>query len=214
MSEGTVIQALEQTSGYGRYGRTWNGGQGNLMLSLLLKPILPKGQIATLSLITGLALIGSIKNFIDGDQLILKWPNDILINNNKCAGILIESISSTDKAPYVIVGVGVNISSAPIDDASYINEHTQAPVDINQLKDLFLSNLESKYHKWQKHGFSAFREDYLNETYNRGTVIGVKLNQKVVTGAFKDIDSDGNLLILCKETQKLQKITSGEVFLV
>lgn len=214
VSEGMLIQAIEQTSGYGRYGRTWKGGQGSLMLSLLLTPNSPRGQIATLSLITGLALIETIKSFINSDQIILKWPNDVLINNKKCAGILIESITSADNRQFVIVGMGVNISSAPIDGASYINEYAKTPVDITQLRDFFLNHLESKYYKWQEHGFSAFREEYLNETYDRDTVVGVKLNQKMIKGAFKDIDNDGNLLILCKETQKVQKITSGDVFLV
>ena len=104
--EGTTIIADKQTSGRGRMGRVWLSPQGNLALSLILKPQLE--HLPSLVMIASLAVLRTIKNSTNIDAVI-KWPNDVLINGKKVSGILIESEVRDSTVNYTIIGIGLNI---------------------------------------------------------------------------------------------------------
>lgn len=210
LQEGYAVLAEEQTNGYGRHGRTWKGAEGNLYLSFLLRPSKTIVKPAQIALVCGLALAQAIRNSTARfDDLILKWPNDILINNKKCAGILIEGVDDG-----FIVGMGVNINSKPFDDASYVNEYTNSTMTVETFCWAFLEIFDEFYTDWLNKGFSSFRDMFITRTYPKGTHIGVNIDKHRVTGKFDDIDKDGSLILLCDETGNLRKITSGDVFLM
>lgn len=88
--EGKVIHAFEQKNGTGRHGRPWISEKGNLYLSLLLRPECHAQKVTQFSLLTSLAIADSIQTYMTKpESLMLKWPNDVLISGEKCAGILL-----------------------------------------------------------------------------------------------------------------------------
>ncbi len=213
INEGLVISAHNQTKGYGRYNRIWKEGEGNLYFSYLLKPKKDPCICSQLSLIVGISLFKTINNYIKSD-LILKWPNDILIGSKKCAGILVEAIYNGQEYPTMIIGVGVNVKTAPMETSVCLNDYMNDLVIIDSFKARFLSIFDNNYQRWKKYGFKVFKSCFMNYTYPKGSNIGVNIDSNVITGEFIDIDEEGNLKLLCNKTQKLCKITSGDVFLI
>lgn len=205
--EGLVIHALKQSAGRGRYARKWESPRGNLSFSFLLKPKKSLQENVTLSLITGIVLTRIIKEF--SDDVVLKWPNDVMLGGKKCAGILLESLG----AGRLAIGVGVNIAHAPLEDTTCLR--TYAPqITQEHVLERFLKVFEEAYTQWKSSGFVSFVSSFEDLTYKKETIIQVKLPDRVIKGSFKGIDAQGNLLILCTDTKKVQKITAGDVFLV
>ena len=138
-----------------------------------------------------------------------------MIEDEKCAGILIESISTHEGGyPSLVVGVGVNIKSCPLENSTYINAHAENPIILDTFKNMFFDIFADYYSEWKDQGFKSFRNRFIKQTYSKDTEIGVKIGLQKVTGKFKNIDSEGNLELLCDKTKKIQKITSGDVFLM
>ncbi len=211
LPEGIVIHAKRQTNGYGRHGRVWEQGDGNLYLSFLVKPKCSLDRVGQLSLLTGLALSDTIDKYMPAQKSTLKWPNDVMVNNKKCAGILIEAAPIKDnRCEYFIIGVGVNIKSAPLDIATSLETHSTQGIDVKEFRDIFLSRFSEIYNSWQIYGFEDIHAKYLEKTYERDTEISVKLGSKHIEGKFESIDMDGNLLLMCNE--KIKRISSGEIY--
>ena len=111
----TVVWADVQTAGKGRRGRNWSSPIGNMYVSLLLRPQCELSRVAQISLVAALGLGDAISQFVAPERITNKWPNDVLIDGKKVAGLLLESSSSgAGGTSWVIVGCGVNISSFPI----------------------------------------------------------------------------------------------------
>src|SRR5690606_32282573 len=111
--EGFAVQARRQEGGKGRQGRQWISPEGNLYLSVLLKPAKVEAvHVGQLSFVAALAVAKTVASYLK-DGLMLKWPNDVLLAGKKCAGILLETDVKDGKVRWVAVGIGVNIASAP-----------------------------------------------------------------------------------------------------
>ena len=113
--DGTLIWAREQTGGKGRRGNTWDSPKGNFYSSLIVRPDVPAARAAELSFVTGCAVFDTVGEVCDpGFECRLKWPNDILLNDAKIGGILLETKADAGKpVDYVIIGLGVNLRSHP-----------------------------------------------------------------------------------------------------
>ena len=112
------IIANEQTSGRGRKNRYWVSQKGNFMGTFILEHEIEKQYIPHLSFVTSLALKKTIEDFNLGmTDIFLKWPNDIIINDSKCAGILIESLRSNNNKEYLAIGIGVNLIKHPLNSS-------------------------------------------------------------------------------------------------
>ena len=211
--EGLVVRALEQSAGHGRHGRKWESVPGNLSFSFLLRPPISATGGTTLSLVTGLVLVRAVQDVFGlppGQDLLLKWPNDVMLRGRKCAGILLENIGGA-----LVIGVGVNIADAPVEGAACLCDYGCNPAsEADDLLSRFLAIFEEAYTVWLERGFSAFRADYLRLTYPAGSLVQVKLPKNTIEGAFCDVDAQGALLIQCKDEDKARKITAGDVFLV
>src|SRR5215469_6797382 len=111
---GTLVWALEQTAGRGRRGHAWVSPQGNLYASLILRPDCAAGRAAQLGFVAALAAgytLGVVSAMFQG--LSYKWPNDVLVNGRKIAGILLESELGEGEIPkFVILGIGINLASS------------------------------------------------------------------------------------------------------
>lgn len=133
--EGTLVIADEQTAGRGRAGRRWVTPQGSgLAASIVLRPELPSSQIGHLALLGGIATAQAIESLCQLRPQ-LKWPNDVLINNKKVAGILGESSQGTSGTDWVVLGIGINVTAGPPQEteihqpATYLEEHIEHALD-------------------------------------------------------------------------------------
>ncbi len=110
--EGLAIRATQQTAGRGTNGRSWASPPGNLYLSLLLRPSIPPREASHFSLHAGLAVAEALQAHAP-KPLSLKWPNDVLLNGAKLAGILVETAATGDTLDWMIIGIGANLAIAP-----------------------------------------------------------------------------------------------------
>lgn len=213
--EGKVVQALEQTGGRGRHGRNWISEKGNLYLSVLLRPTCQARHVGQLSILIAVALADTIRLHLkEPEALMLKWPNDILIGDQKCAGILIETaLSGSGAIKYAVVGVGVNLASAPPQIGAALNSYSKKPLKADKFRDEFLKNLNKTYALWSRKGFSDIKQRWLDMAHKKGTNLRVRIGAQVETGLFYGIDDDGNLLLHDRDLRQ-KKVTAGEVYLI
>ena len=197
-AEGLVVTCSQQTQGRGRFGRTWQSPVGNLYGTLLLRPdvrvdVAPQvGFIASLALAEGLDHCG--KNEAS-EQVLIKWPNDLLTHKGKVAGLLLEAIAKKKEAASVeglLVGFGVNLVEAPKAQGGAVFGAGIAPQD---LLTAFLQGFAEHYKTWQDHGFASIREAWLKRTCRLGEPLVARLADKKLSGLFRGIDESGHLLL-------------------
>ena len=165
--EGTVVWADQQTKGRGQRGRVWVSPTGNLFCSVILRPALKIEDLANLSQFSILAAVAvgeTLTRFLPSScQLTYKWPNDVFVNGSKISGILLES-SFDDKAfKGVVVGIGINIQSAP-ENLTYstaaLNQFLNEPQTAGIVLNSLLKALKKYYVLWQKNEFPAIEEKW------------------------------------------------------
>jgi BirA family transcriptional regulator, biotin operon repressor / biotin---[acetyl-CoA-carboxylase] ligase len=214
LPEGIVVQSLVQTKGRGRQGREWHSPMGNLYMSLLLRPCCPAPVAGQMSFVVAVAVSRAMDLFLaDGHSKTLKWPNDILIDGKKCAGILIEAIMGQAGAGDVdalIIGIGVNIL-APPEEAIALAPISKGHVAIHPFRDQVLAELKVAYLDWRREGFGPVRERWLAQAHNLGRPVRAALPDRVYEGIFKDLDKNGALVLTLPDgTEKL--IHAGDIF--
>jgi BirA family biotin operon repressor/biotin-[acetyl-CoA-carboxylase] ligase len=210
--EGLVVQALTQSAGRGRQGNVWVSDLGNLYMSILIRPNCDASKAGELSFVTSLAILNAIKQVVIPEALVkVKWPNDVLVNNKKVAGLLLESdIDFKGHVHYISIGIGINVLSCPNDAISIAEVKNDQPLAIHPFRDIVLSELKDLYLFWKRNGFSSLKSKWLENTIDLNNTINVRLPNKEVNGIFRGISSHG-ALILEKDGKKME-ISSGEVF--
>lgn len=217
-----IIVADSQNKGRGRLNRDWISQKGNLFFSILLKnPLKSQKNIAKIpeiSFIAAISLRNAIEKLIisqktEKNQNIVenKWPNDILINNFKVSGILLESEIKNNLCEFVVLGIGVNLVSSPENTMFKAKNLSQFGVKITKFEFLekFLDEFEIFYKKWQDFGFLSIRNIWLEKAWKIGQEIKINVNDKQISGIFENIDENGNLIL--KIDNVLQKISIGDV---
>lgn len=210
--EGLVVRALEQRQGRGRHGRDWASPAGNLYVSILLRPGRPMHEVASLALVAGLSLADTLEALAKGRFVPrLKWPNDVLVDDAKLAGILLESATSRG-APFVVVGIGVNVESSPHSLPYPATSLTALGVAVSAETVLegLTSHLEADYAAWQRAGFSALRERWLGHARGQGSSITVKVGEHAVSGVLQTVDAAGRLVLETAAGRRL--LDAGELF--
>ena len=212
--DGTLVWAREQTKGRGRRGRDWVSPPGNLHLSLILRPEVPLREAAQLSFVTAVALYDALGNISEpGHQIHLKWPNDVLLQEKKVAGILLESEAGGAEFPeWVIVGLGVNVAHFP-DDAAYPATSLSAEhwtVTVEDTLVAFARSFQRWANIWVEEGFDKVRRTWLNRAIGKGKAIEVRLENETLTGNFKDLDDDGALIL--EDDGAERRIAAGVVY--
>lgn len=212
--EGFVVQAGSQRCGRGRHGREWHSPKGNLYMSLLLRPACKARDIGQLSLLSALAFAEALSESLgDSKLLTLKWPNDILLDGRKCAGLILETqIGAGGRIEWLVIGVGVNIAVSPLEAGVCLSDFTKAPVSVSQIRDSFLDNFSKLYGEWRAEGFEPVRAAWLSYAHPPGAALSVKIGQDHRAGTFHTIDEQGNLL-LQMPGYGIQTIAAGEVYL-
>lgn len=212
--EGMVVRADEQTGGHGRHGRKWISQKGNLFMSVLLRPSCNVQSIGMLSLLSGLAVAKTIqKHLKNEDTLLLKWPNDILLDGKKCAGILLEtSLSGNASVEWLALGIGVNIDNAPRGEGVCLKQFSVKPPKPSALCKEILGNLDRYYTLWSRDGGESIRKDWLALSHKKGAKLKIRIGPQIEQGHFYDVDEQGNLLLQDSEL-RLKKVTAGEVYI-
>ena len=148
-AEGLVVAADHQTAGRGRLGRSWDTPRGaGLAVSALLRPAgVPAHRWPWLPLLTGVAVVEALR-IHPGVETVLKWPNDVLLDGSKLAGILVERVETTS-GPAAVVGIGVNLSAAPEGAACLGAETGPDVVDPEAVIAVLVDRLSSRYEAWR-----------------------------------------------------------------
>lgn len=214
-AEGLAFIADRQTAGRGRRGRHWESPVGNLFVSILLRPGRALAEAATLGFVAAIEL-GRVVRPLARTTVEHKWPNDLLIDGRKAAGLLLEAAGLPNGATdWVVLGIGVNISSHP-DQALYPTTDlwTEGADRIApaMLLEAFLGRFGPAYGDWQALGFAACRQAWLDHAAGLGNVITARLEHEDVEGRFVDIDASG-ALVLTQADGSARRIAAGDVFL-
>lgn len=193
----TVVWALEQTAGRGRHGRSWDSPVGNLYLSILLRPACNAAVAPQIGFAVGTAMADAIHDTAGAD-VVLKWPNDLLLGGKKVSGILLESGDAGDGVvDWVVAGIGVNLASAPDLPASagIAAGSLGHEIDPAVLLEAFLPRLFGLLDIWAKDGFAPVRSAWEEKAMTAGTPVSVKLPDGAVAGTFEGIDEAGNMIL-------------------
>jgi BirA family biotin operon repressor/biotin-[acetyl-CoA-carboxylase] ligase len=222
------IVSKRQESGRGRRGRVWATPEGNLAATLLLVENYELKQAATLGFVAGLALADALDAVVPdrgiliaadgggqagrGDRFELKWPNDVLSNGAKLAGILLESSLLPGNRVALAIGIGVNVVAHP-EDVPYPAVSLKALGFTGGAEDLFLALSDA----WAENisvwnggaGLAAIRQRWLSRAAGLGSEVAVRVEGNVVRGVFETIDEDCRFVI--RAGGGVVKIAAGDV---
>lgn len=210
---------LEQTAGRGRRARAWSSPRGNFHGSLLLFPTERPDQVALRSFAAALALRDAFVALTGLPQAFsLKWPNDVLLNGAKVAGILLEATSAGAGVQALAIGIGVNLIAHPdqsvMEDGALPAVSLLSETGIRVTPEAFLDALAPAYAKWEAvftaQGFAPLREAWLSQAAKIGDHIRARTGKDTFYGVFETIDSQGNLILATATGQ--MAIPAAEVF--
>lgn len=214
---GVIVWAKSQRKGRGRRGNDWQSPPGNLYASLLLRPDRPAAQAMQLSFVASLALADAIDAVApDGCVVTCKWPNDVFLNHRKVAGLLLESSTTGDGAlDWLVIGMGVNIVSAPDDlsrPATSLWSEGVIETTVEELLADFCTAFTERYDHWLIDGFAPQRDAWLTRAEGRGGPVTVNLEGESFHGRFIDMDETGALIVETAGAGR-RVVTAGEVFM-
>ncbi len=198
------IMAHHQTAARGRRGRAWANPKGNLAATLLMRPDGNPEQAALRSFVAALALFDACVAVTGRAQgLSLKWPNDVLLNGGKLAGILLESTGQGKGVMHLSIGVGVNLSEAPAADK--VEPGAVRPVSLlsetgaQVSPEDFLTELAAAFARYESqfttYGFDPIRTAWLSRAARLGEVITARTASSETVGTFETVDAGGNLVL-------------------
>lgn len=208
----TICVTYNQTMGKGRLGRSWETEEGkNIALSILIKEELDISKIPLISLVVGVSLHKVLKEYLD--NLSIKWPNDILVNNKKIVGILLEGITNNQDIA-LIIGIGINVNQSKFNDelnATSLFIETKKEFDLKEIEtkvynqvlkelNLYLNNDNSYLNYLDKHLYKLHEKiDFIHDNYE-------------YSGIIQGIDDSGRLII--KLENEIKYYQSGEIKII
>lgn len=219
ITQPTWILALEQTAGRGRRGRAWENPKGNFAATLLIQPNEEPHLTALRSFVAALALHEAFVTVTGRPEAFgLKWPNDVLLNGGKVAGILLESVSIHHGVHALAIGIGVNLVGAP--DPAVLEPRAMRPVDLlsetgaRVTPEEFLDILAPAYaafeDQFKTYGFAPIRQAWMARAAKLGEVITARTGNTERVGTFEALDEHGNLVL--RTSQGREAIPAADVF--
>lgn len=218
----TWILGLEQTKGRARRGRSWVDPKGNFSATLALRPNGTPADVALYSFVAALALYDAcvaVTGRVEAFQL--KWPNDVLLNGGKLAGILLESAGRGRGLSHLAIGIGVNLADVP--EVAGLEARAARPVSLREAgaevtPEDFLDLLAPAFAAWEHrlttYGFAPLREAFLARAARLGEVITARVGAgpgaREYTGTFETIDEAGSLVL--KATDGRHVIAAADVY--
>lgn len=207
-AEGTVVWAREQTGGRGRRGRHWASPVGNLYCSTIVRPNCIAPHAAELGFVAALAVADVIPA---GRDVRLKWPNDVMVDGGKIAGILLESaVGQSGQVDYVVAGIGLNVAFAPkLPEMRYPGAMLGTEISVERALEALAGALARRIDEWRRKGFETMRHAWLAKAGPLGVEVDVKLSEGVVRGRFAGMDREGALLLDTDAGPR--RVVSGEL---
>lgn len=231
-----IIFARTQTAGYGRQGRDWQQGAGNLAISYVLDMDASPMEAGALAMLSSLAVLDGLtaiwhdaataaKAFTPAPHLQLKWPNDVLIDGKKCAGILVEPVARAARSGHpsqsaVVIGIGINIASHP-QDCSFAATDLAAATGLTTVTPAIVAAYltDALAMLWQQwHGAAtqanqaALRQRWLSYGWGLGQPVTLLQGASTIDGVFEAVADDGRLQLRLTDG-RVQLFSSGEVSL-
>ncbi len=216
--EGTLVVAERQTQGRGRKGRTWFSPPGaGIYASLILRPSMPPNEATRITFLTAVAAAEVLLHLTDLDVRI-KWPNDILVNGRKVAGILTEISTERGAVDYAVVGLGMNVNTPAFPDdirerATSILIETGKRFPRTDLLREYLRREEAYLRRLRTSGFEPILKRWKELADTIGKEIRVEMMDRTYVGWVEDINSEG-ILILKDRKGVSHRILSGDVVLL
>lgn len=209
-AHGTVVIATTQTGGRGREGRSWASPEGGLYLSAVLRPPLPLADVPPMTLAIGIATCDAVRAV--GASAVIKWPNDLLVDGRKLAGVLLEAHSQGGKLEAVVMGIGINLTRTPdavAATAISLAEAAGRSVDREAFVASLLSHLECWIDRYVACGMPAIIPAW-QERMAPGFAARAVIDGAPLTGVVCGLAEDG-ALELRDDTGRIHRVRSGDV---
>ena len=217
--EGTLVLAENQSAGRGRYGRSWHSpSQTNLYLSIILRPDMESSVPSLITLAAGLGAVRALSE-VTALPVRVKWPNDLILNNRKLAGILAELEVTGPGAPFVVLGIGVNVN---IDADQWPKDLTEKAISLKTAMEkdadrsyvlaVLLNELEQEYMELKQGRTDELLNRYRRACITLNTKVTVVSATNSVTGIALDVDDQGRLMVQ-QPGQGVLHLDAGEVTL-
>lgn len=207
----TVVTAKYQTSGRGRMTRIWESNDSdNILMSLLIKEFKERTDLNLLSLVSSMSVHKFLSKYIN--NLYVKWPNDILVDNKKICGILLEG-KMNDNSKMIVIGIGININQTTFNEdinhlTTSLKKELNKDFDINlltlELAEILVNDIEEFLN-----GSNIFLDYIKSNLYGINKQIEYTRNNTLCEGTILDIHTDGRLIV--KESDQILYINSGEI---
>lgn len=211
LGEGVWLRAVRQTGGRGRLGRAWEGQEGNLFASSIVRLRSGDPLAPSLALVAGIAAHDALTQAVGAMAIRLKWPNDIIAGRAKLCGILLERTSDA-----VVVGIGANVAAAPqLADRETTSLQALGCPDwtAEKLMAVLAERFAYWLDRWRLEGLSAITHEWLERAHPSGTPLRAALpDGRVEEGRFETLDAQGNLVLRLRNGQ-MSVIHAGDIFL-
>jgi BirA family biotin operon repressor/biotin-[acetyl-CoA-carboxylase] ligase len=212
--EGLAVFAAQQSAGRGSRGRTWHSPHGNVALSVLLRPQIAPAESSMFPLLAGIAAADAINAALpSGPTPLLKWPNDVLLNGQKCAGLLIDATQAQNRIDWLVIGIGINVAYAPqvpgraTTCLAAHGAETTAIAIAHSVLDHFSTWLDI----FQASGPSKIISTWLSRAHPIGTKLEVKTLEKTAAGTFAGLSPTGELLLRVED--RIETFRTGEILI-
>lgn len=218
-AEGTVIVADRQEGGHGRMRRVWNSPLGGLWFTIILRPQIDPQFVAQVTLLAGVAVAKALRRLYNTDGVMIKWPNDLLLEGKKVCGILSElQLDENGAIDYAVVGIGVNVDLREEDfpkelaaTAASLNASLHKSYSTGEVLDAIMADFAGLYDAWLAQGASVVMGEWKRLNCTVGKKVLVKDNDQVIfAGTVIAVDEQGALMVR-NEDGIVQSFDFGEI---
>jgi BirA family biotin operon repressor/biotin-[acetyl-CoA-carboxylase] ligase len=211
---GLAVMAARQSAGRGSRGRDWQSPDGNLFLSVLLRPDLPVTDLGVFPLLAGLAVADAVRSLAPKTKPpMLKWPNDVLVDNAKLAGVLIDAEPEAGRIGWLVIGMGLNLVYSP----PIAERRTACLADLGvrvtpvDAAYAVLAALSIRLDDFATFGAEAIQDAWLDQAHPVGTWLNVRGADGETGGRFVGLSESGELLL--RVETRIEKFQTGEILL-
>ena len=215
-AHGTLVVAERQTAGKGRRGRRWESPAGSsIYMSILLRPEIRPDRASMLTLVMAQSVAKAIRN-VTGREVLIKWPNDIILNRKKICGILTEMSTEIEWINYVVIGAGINVNTKEFPDdiagtATSLYLEGSRGIQRSRLLAEVLKQFEDHYESFLEAGDLSFMQEEYNELLvNKDREVRIMEPGQEYNGRAVGINNNGELLV-CTEDGRIRSVYAGEV---
>jgi len=212
---GLAVLARYQTSGRGTRGREWQSLDGNLAISILLRPDAPQRTVPLLPFVIGLSIIEAVTEPVVAGDLQLKWPNDLMLAGGKLGGVLIE-LGGAAEAPWVVVGIGMNLRTAPEVPGRQVR--ALADYGVSMEPEAAAWRILGRLENWlawalEEGGAGRVYRAWQVRAHPVGTRLAVQQGGGYVEGLFSGLDGRGALMLQTDSGEVVHSV-AGDVLLL